>query len=151
MLFQSPIYQQNKGEGVRFYSTISTYIYLYYLYLLRALVFICMYLLINTQVIIDTRISTQIINRVNKKRTHVLCLLFNNIADYLLLFANTGILKICETSIASHWKKSISGKMKSFETLRGKICIRLRLACSLFIFSKTVITFYFFSGSFCDG
>ena len=85
MLFQSPIYQQNKGEGDRFYSVISTYIYLYYLYLLCVLLVICVYILINTQIIIDTRISTQIINRVNKKRTYVLCLLFNNTADYLLI------------------------------------------------------------------
>ena len=34
MLFQLPIYHQNKGEEVRFSSTISLYIYLCYLYLL---------------------------------------------------------------------------------------------------------------------
>ena len=40
MLFQPPIYQQNKGEGVCFYLIISMYIYLYYPHLL----FICIYL-----------------------------------------------------------------------------------------------------------
>ena len=33
MLFQLPIYHQNKGEEVAFYSTSSLYIYLCYLYL----------------------------------------------------------------------------------------------------------------------
>ena len=48
MLFQLPIYHQNKGEEVRFYSTISMYIYLCYLYLLCVFVCICIYLRVNT-------------------------------------------------------------------------------------------------------
>ena len=48
MLFQPPIYHQNKGEGVRFYFSIATYIYLHYLHLLCVFVFICIYLCINT-------------------------------------------------------------------------------------------------------
>ena len=47
MLFQPPIYQQNKGEGVCFYLIISMNIYLYYLYLLCMFVFICTYLWIH--------------------------------------------------------------------------------------------------------
>ena len=39
MLFQPPIYHQNKGEGVYFYPVISMYIYLYYLYSLCMCVF----------------------------------------------------------------------------------------------------------------
>ena len=48
MLFQLPIYDQNKGEEVHFYSAVSIYIYLCYLYLLSVFVFICIYLFINT-------------------------------------------------------------------------------------------------------
>ena len=39
MLFQPPMYQQNKGEGICFYPIISIYIYLYPLYLLFIIVF----------------------------------------------------------------------------------------------------------------
>ena len=66
MLSQSPIYHQNKDDEVRFYSAISMYIYMYYLYLLRALGFICIYLLIDTQIIVYANKS------VNKKLTYCL-------------------------------------------------------------------------------
>ena len=39
MLFQPPMCQQNKGEGVFFYPIISMYIYLHYLYSLCMFVF----------------------------------------------------------------------------------------------------------------
>ena len=48
MLFQLPIYHQNKGEKNHFYSAVSMYIYFCYLYLLSVFVFICIYLFINT-------------------------------------------------------------------------------------------------------
>ena len=46
MLFQLPIYHQNKDEEVRFSSTISLYIYLCYMYLLCAL-FMFSYVLVS--------------------------------------------------------------------------------------------------------
>ena len=47
MFFQLPIDHQNKGKEVRFYSAVSTYIFLHYL--LSVFVFICIiYLHINT-------------------------------------------------------------------------------------------------------
>ena len=81
MLFQSAIDHQNKGDGVRFYSANSMYIYLYYRYLLCVLAFICIYIVIDTQIIIDTCISTQI--KVLLKTN----ILFNNTADYLLILS----------------------------------------------------------------
>ena len=50
-------------------------------------VFIYIYILINTQIIQNTCINTQIISSV-KKRTHILFPLFNNTADYLLILAH---------------------------------------------------------------
>ena len=48
MLFELPIYHQNKGEEVDLCSAISIYIYLCYLYLLSVFVFLCIYLRIST-------------------------------------------------------------------------------------------------------
>ena len=50
MLFQLPIYCQNKGENVYFYSVISMYIYLCYLYLLPVSISIWCILCMNTQI-----------------------------------------------------------------------------------------------------
>ena len=47
MLFQPPLYQQNKGEEVCFYPVISMYIYLNHLHILImyvCILFICIYL-----------------------------------------------------------------------------------------------------------
>ena len=49
MLFRTPVYHQNKSEGVPFFPAISVRMYLYYLlYLLCVFVFICIFLCINT-------------------------------------------------------------------------------------------------------
>ena len=48
-------------------------------------VFIYMQILINIQIIINTHINKQIISNSNKRRTYILCSLFNNTADYLLI------------------------------------------------------------------
>ena len=56
MLFQPPMYHQNKGEGVCFYPIISMYIYLYYLYSLCMYVFIYLYLSMNTRPILDSKV-----------------------------------------------------------------------------------------------
>ena len=56
MLFQLPIYHQNKGTEFRFYSAISMYIYLCYLYYVR----------LNLSVLHINTYNTQIINDIYK-------------------------------------------------------------------------------------
>ena len=85
MLFQPPIYHQNKGEGVQFYSAISTYICLYYLCVLLVFVFVCIYLHINTYKCTKNYKYTY----KYKKLTHDLFSLSDNTADYLLILANS--------------------------------------------------------------
>ena len=72
MLFQPPMYQQNKVEGVCFYPVICVYIYLYYLYVYVCLYFIYLYLFTNAWTIRDSE-GIGVLFGAHRKTGHFAC------------------------------------------------------------------------------
>ena len=114
-------------------------VYLFVLSLFIICVCIYLYLFtykycINTQIIINTRINTQITSHVNKKRTHALLSLFNNTVKTGVLFRNFSVgRKIFSFAQAPTQNTIISfpctGSFFSVLKLNSKIQLQIGKTC----------------------